>query len=201
MSKLDMKREMKELYRPSRTKVCSVEVPELKYLMVDGMGDPNTAPAYKQSIEALYSLSYTIKFDCKKIGKDFTVMPLEGLWWADEMGDFREDNKDTWKWTSMILQPDFVTKEMVENTRVAIAKKKSLEALPLVRFEPLTEGKCAQLMHIGPYSEEEENINKIHNWIEENGFRLRGKHHEIYLSDPRRNKPENLKTIIRQPYE
>ncbi|MCK5743417.1 MAG: GyrI-like domain-containing protein [Caldisericia bacterium] len=200
MDKLDLKKELKGFYNPSKKEVSSVDIPEMNFLMIDGQGNPNTSEEYQQALEVLYGLSYTLKFACKEIEKDFTVMPLEGLWWADDMDSFTEGDKDLWKWTAMILQPDFVTAEMLIKAKINLKKKKDPVALPKVRFESYTGGTSAQIMHIGPYSEEASNIKKIHDWIKGNGFKLFGKHHEIYLSDPRRTKPEKLKTVIRQPY-
>jgi len=203
MKKIDFKKEFKHLYGSSAKKVEVVEVPRMKFLMIDGEGDPNTAESYSNAIEALYSLSYALKFMVKKgeWGVDYGVMPLEGLWWADDMSAFTEGNKDTWKWTMMIMQPEFITPNMVESARQEVGCKKNPVALSLVRLEAFTEGKAAQIMHIGPFSEEEPTIEKVHAFIKNTGSRRRGKHHEIYLSDIRRAAPEKWKTIIRQPLE
>jgi len=169
--------------------------------MIDGEGDPNTSKSFQDAIEVLYPLSYTLKFTVKKgkIGIDYGVMPLEGLWWADDMSSFSVGNKDEWKWTLMIMQPDLITKEMVQEAIEQVKTKKDPVSLPLVRFEFFDEGKAAQIMHIGPFSEEGPTIEKVHSFIEENGSQRRGRHHEIYLSDIRRAAPEKWKTIIRQP--
>jgi len=203
MKKIDFKKELKYLYNPSAKEVVFVDVPEMTFLMIDGMGDPNTAQEYKDAIEALYSVSYALKFMIKKgeMTIDYVVMPLESLWWTDDMTQFTTDNKDVWKWTSMIMQPQFVIKDLFDNA-VEQVKKKNLPALPKTRFETFYEGLSAQIMHIGPYSAEGPNIEKLHNFIKENGYEFDGlvqKHHEIYLSDPRRTKPEKMKTVIRQP--
>jgi hypothetical protein len=173
----------------------------MHFLMIDGEGDPNTAESYSNAIEALYSLSYALKFMVKKgeWGIDYGVMPLEGLWWADDMTAFTVGNKDAWEWTMMIMQPEFITPDMVEAARQEVGRKKNPVALSLVRFEAFKEGKAAQIMHIGPFSEEGPTIEKVHAFIENTGSRRRGKHHEIYLSDIRRAAPEKWKTIIRQP--
>jgi hypothetical protein len=173
----------------------------MNFLMVDGMGDPNTSKSYSAAIEALYPVAYTLKFMVKK-GKmeiDYGVMPLEGLWWADDMSAFKTGNKDAWKWKVMIMQPEFITREMVEQAIKEVQKKKEPVALSLLRFEAFEEGRAAQTLHIGPYSEEGPTIEKVHLLIENNGSRLVGKHHEIYLTDPRRTVPEKWRTIIRQP--
>ncbi len=199
MEKLDHKKELKGIYSASAKKENFVDVPKMNFLMVDGMGDPNTSEDFTQAIEALFSLSYTIKFMIKKTeGTDYAVMPLEGLWWADDMSNFAA-NKDAWKWTVMVMQPDFVTLGHFEKALGEVKKKKPLPALDKVRFEAFAEGKCAQVMHIGPFSEEGPTIQRLHDFIKESGFKLSGKHHEIYLSDMRRTAPEKLKTIIRQP--
>ncbi|MBU4446281.1 MAG: GyrI-like domain-containing protein [Candidatus Marinimicrobia bacterium] len=201
MEKIDYKKELKHLYRSSAGKVEIVEVPQMNFLMINGKGDPNTSQEFKHAVEALFSLSYAIKFMIKKgeAGIDYGVLPLEGLWWADDMSSFSVDSKENWKWTLMIMQPEFVTKEMVEKATEEVRKKKSLIALPLVRFESFAEGKAAQIMHIGPFSEEGPTVEKMHVFIEDNGSQRIGKHHEIYLSDIRRSAPEKWKTIIRQP--
>ena len=201
MKKLDLKKEWKNLYNPSGKQVSLVDVPAHQYLMIDGKGDPNTSTEYSDAIQALYAVSYHLKFAVKKGPKaiDYVVMPLEGLWGTDDMRDFLTERKEDWKWTAMILQPDFISKEQVQAAIKAAGEKKALPALPLLRFEVFKEGKAAQLMHIGPYSGEGPNIQRIHDYILDAGLGLRGKHHEIYLSDPRRTAPERLRTIIRQP--
>ena len=207
MKKIDFKKELKHLYAPGKKDVITVEVPELNFLMIDGKGDPNTSQDYKDAIEALFSVSYDIKFSIKKgtLAIDYGVMPLEGLWWVDDMSKFSIEEKDDWKWTAMIMQPgneDFeITQKIIDASIERVTKKKGLVALPKLRFEKYDEGSSAQIMHIGPFSEEGPTIQKIHNRIKENGHKLRGKHHEIYLSDFRRAAPEKLKTIIRQPFE
>ena len=202
MSKIDLKKEWKELYRPSAKQVSIVDVPPFDYLMIDGRGDPNSAQEYKEAVEALYAVSYTLKFMLKRgeIGQDYVVMPLQGLWWVENMAEFSVEQKGDWLWTIMILQPPPVTEAMVEEAIAATAKKKNPPALDKVRFESLHEGSAAQIMHIGPYADEASNIEKIHQFIADSSDQLRGKHHEIYLSDPRRVAPEKMKTIIRQPF-
>jgi len=200
MKKIDYKKELKHLYRPSVKTVETVDVPKINFFMVDGDGGPHH-PTFQNAIEVLFPLSYTLKFMIKKseIGIDYGVLPLEGLWWADDMSSFTMGKKDDWKWTLMIMQPEIVTKEMVQEAIEQVKVKKNPVSLPLVRFESFAEGKAAQIMHIGPFSEEGPTIEKVHSFIEDNGSQLTGKHHEIYLSDIRRAAPEKLKTIIRQP--
>ncbi len=203
MPKIDLKKELKHLYNPSKKEVTVVGVPPMNFLMIDGQGDPNTASAYKDAIETLYTVSYTAKFMVKKgeTGIDYAVMPLEGLWWAEDMSQFSTDNKDAWLWTSMIMQPEYVTAELIAAAKEQADKKKDLPALSKLRFETYNEGRAAQIMHIGPFSEEGLAIERIHHLIAEQGAERRGKHHEIYLSDPRRTAPEKLKTVIRQPFQ
>ena len=200
MEKIDYKKELKHLYRSSAKKVEVVEVPKMNFLMIDGDGGPNH-PTFQNAIEVLFPLSYTLKFMIKKsdIGIDYGVLPLEGLWWADDMSSFIKDKKDDWKWTLMIMQPELVKKEMVVKAIEEVRKKKNPVALPLVRFESFSEGKAAQIMHIGPFSEEGPTVEKLHALIGDSGSQRIGKHHEIYLSDIRRAAPEKWKTIIRQP--
>jgi hypothetical protein len=172
----------------------------MNFLMIDGAGDPNTAQAYQDAVNALYSLAYTLKFIVKKTqAVDYPVMALEGLWWADDMAEFSLANKAAWQWTMMIMQPELITPDLVARATQEAARKKPLPALRNIRFERYHEGLSAQIMHIGPYAAEAPTIEKLHRFIHDHGYALRGKHHEIYLSDPRKATPEKMKTVIRQP--
>jgi hypothetical protein len=200
MSKLDFKKEYKELYNTSTVQPVLVDVPELQYLMIDGAGDPNQVPMYKEVVQAIYSVAYALKFRLKEnAGLDYTVMPLEGLWWAEDMSRFSVNDKSNWLWTMLILQPESVTPELVAQVAQEVEKKKKLARVASVRLEKLKEDKCAQIMHIGPYAAEEPTVQKLHAFIHENGYSLAAKHHEIYLSDPNRSDPAKMRTIIRQP--
>lgn len=200
MEKIDYKKKLKELYNPSAKKVTAVNVPKMNFLMVDGQGDPGKAKEFQEAIEALFSVSYNLKFKIKKSKAiDYGVMPLEGLWWSEDMEDFIKGARDKWKWTLMIMQPEFITQELVKEAISEVEKKKNLPALSKMRFESYEEGLSAQIMHIGPFSEEGPNIQRIHKYIEEQGKKLRGEHHEIYLSDFRKVAPEKMKTVLRQP--
>ena len=203
MTKIDLKKEFKAFYNPTAKDITLVDVPKMNFIMIDGQGAPESKQ-FQQSIEALYPIAYTIKFDKKKTdGTDYSVMPLEGLFWAEDMAVYTQEKADRnkWQWTLMIVQPDFVTKRDFDNAKEASKKKKDNPAIDNVRFESFAEGKSAQIMHIGPYSEEGPNIRRIHNKIAELGGKLSGKHHEIYLSDPRRVAPSKMKTVIRQPFK
>lgn len=202
MKKVDLKKELKSLYQASAKNVVQVEVPTFRFLMVDGQGDPNTSPEYAQAVEALFSVSYTTKFMVKKgpQGIDYSVMPLEGLWWADDMSAFAANDRTHWKWTMMIMQPRFVGNEVVEAAMAAVRSRKHLPGIDRLRLEEFTEGRCAQVMHVGPFSEEGPTIQRLHAFIGDRSG-LAGKHHEIYLSDIRRADPEKWKTIIRQPMQ
>lgn len=205
MPKIDLKKEFKDIYSASKSKATMVKVPKLNYLMIDGEGDPNTSIEYQQAMEALFPVSFKVKFISKKEkSQDYVVMPLECLWWVDNMEDFTIEDKSGWKWTAMILQPDFITKAMIKQAMEEVEEKKNPAALSKMRFESLKEGLSAQIMHIGPYSEEGSTVATLHDFIEKEGYEFDGnipgqRHHEVYLSDMRRSKPENLKTIIRQP--
>ncbi|MHA2230070.1 MAG: GyrI-like domain-containing protein [Candidatus Thorarchaeota archaeon] len=201
MEKVDFKKELKEFYRPS-VKTVIVDVPLMNFLMIDGRGDPNTSQEYQEALEALYSVSYTLKFMLKNAGiVNYVVMPLEGLWWLEGEKEFDATRKDEWKWTSMIMQPPQVNgNHVAESIELSLAKRDN-PALSDLRFTDYHEGLSVQIMHIGPWSEEAPTIEKIHSFIKEQGYTINGKHHEIYLSDPRRTKPEKLKTVIRQPME
>lgn len=201
MEKIDYKKQLKQLYKPSAKRVDIVDVPSMNYLMVDGEGDPNTAQSFREAIEALYPVAYTLKFMVKRgpIAIDYGVLPLEGLWWADDMLDFCSGNKDRWRWTLMIMQPELVTRAMVEEAMDEVSRKKNPVALNLMKLEAFAEGRAAQTLHIGPFSEEGPTIERVHAFIEESGCQRMNKHHEIYLSDTRRAAPEKWRTIIRQP--
>jgi hypothetical protein len=201
MKKIDYKKELKHLYKPSAKDVGIVNVPQMNFLMIDGKGDPNTSQTFQDAVESLYALSYAIKFMVKKgeLAVDYGVLPLEGLWWAADMSKFSVESKGDWQWTLMIMQPEFITGELVAEATEQVRNKKNPVALSSLRFESFTEGKAAQIMHIGPFSEEGPTIQKVHAFIKDNGGQLRAKHHEIYLSDIRKAAPEKWRTIIRQP--
>ena len=199
VDKIDLRKELKNLYNPSAKEITVVDVPAMNFLLVNGEGAP-TSPQYSEAIEALFSVAYTLKFMVKK-GKsiDYAVMPLEGLWWAEDMTKFSADRKEEWKWTAMIMQPKYVTADDVALAVEQVKKKKNLATLSKVRFESFKEGPAAQIMYIGPFSAEGPTIAKIHAYIQSNGHTLSGKHHEIYLNNPATTAPEKLKTILRQP--
>jgi len=204
MPPLDLVKQLKSLYSPSAKHPAIVEVPDLAFLMIDGRGDPNTSEAYEAALQALYGVAYTLKFTLKKTDpeRDFKVAPLEGLWWTDEgapaMDDLQRD-RDAWNWTMMIAVPDAMTADEVTAAAGAAARKRELAAAPLIRLERLEEGLAAQIMHIGPYAEEAPTIERLHEFVAAQGYELRGRHHEIYLGDPRRTAPERLKTVVRHP--
>ncbi|MBY8989315.1 MAG: GyrI-like domain-containing protein [Candidatus Lokiarchaeota archaeon] len=203
--KIDYKKTQKELYQPNAKDPVIIEVPEMQFLMIDGMGSPGDSQEYQDALSVLYPVSFRTKFLSKAKGKDYVVPPLEGLWWADNLNDFTEGNRDKWKWTMMIRQPDWITQEMIDEA-ITITKDKKpelLKLLPKLRLEKYKEGKAAQIMHIGPYSEEGPTVQKVHDHIQKEGGKfdgLKAKHHEIYLSDPRKANPATMKTVIRQPF-
>jgi hypothetical protein len=204
-AKVDFKKSMKEYYQPSSKEVVLVEVPEMQFLMIDGMGSPGDSKEYQDALAALYPIAFKIKFLSKAKGQDYVVPPLEGLWWADNMDDFIKGNRDKWKWTMMIMAPDWIELETFEKAINETESKKPelAELLPKLRLERYREGKAAQIMHIGPYSEEGPTVQKIHNFIKKESGKFDGhknKHHEIYLSDPRKANPATMKTVIRQPF-
>jgi hypothetical protein len=208
MKKLDLKKDLKEFYNPSAKQVTVVDVPKMNFLMIDGMGDPATSPAYQDALGALYNVAYTLKFMMKlkvKPAVDYPVMPPEGLWWVEGVEHFTLEQllgrRDEWQWTMMIMQPDIITRERVAQAIDEVRRKKDPPCLNKIRFESLKEGTCAQIMHIGPYATEKPTIERLHSFILEGGHMLHGKHHEIYLGDPRRAKPEKLKTVLRQPLQ
>lgn len=207
--KVDYKKEYKDLYMP-KTKPAVIQVPEMIFIMVDGRGDPNTCQDYKTAIEILYGLSYSIKMS--KMGGhppkgyfEYVVPPLEGLWWLDEdCFDGRTiKDKEAFRWTSMIRQPEFVTEDVFEEAKKTLGKKKPELDLSAARYTIWEEGLCAQIMHKGSYDDEPETIEKLEQFINDSGFvtDLSNErwHHEIYLSDPRKAAAKNLKTVIRHP--
>ena len=199
--KIDFKREL-ETYRATRGKFSIVRVPALAYLMIDGHGDPNTSPAYADALAALYPLAYKLKFLSKaELGRDYAVMPLEALWWSADMSSFTsERDKSRWDWTLLNLVPEWITSEHVEAARGAAAQKSSAAAFDQVRLERYEEGLSVQTLHIGSYDDEAPVLAAMHDdFIPSHSLRLTGKHHEIYLSDPRRTPAAKLRTILRQP--
>ncbi|MCP8999279.1 GyrI-like domain-containing protein [Pseudarthrobacter sp. RMG13] len=199
MDKYDVKKQFKDLYAPRARDFEVVTVPPLSYLMLDGQGNPGTAPAYAAALEALYSVSYAVKFASKHAGRDYVVAPLEGLWTADDPDAFTRGEKDSWKWTMMIHQPGWIGASDVQDG-IAEAAAKNVPGLDLLRLETLDEGLSVQILHIGSYDDEAPTLRRLHNeYMPANGFGFAGLHHEIYLSDARRVAPEKLKTILRQP--
>lgn len=196
----DVKKQHRELYSPKAGDFAIVEVPEFAFLCVDGQGNPNTADAYRDAVEALYSVSYGVRFTAKReLERVHVVAPLEGLWWADDLSAFTARSKDDWQWTMMIHQPDWISADMVDAAVAAAEKKKELPGLGGLRFERFAEGLCVQTLHVGSYDDEAPVIERMHGFAAAEGFALRGKHHEIYLSDPRKVEAAKLKTVLRQP--
>jgi hypothetical protein len=201
VEKYDVKRAHKALYAPSATEFDLVEVPSMTYLAVDGHGDPNLSHDYADAIEALYGVSYALKFDSKNaLGRDFVVAPLEGLWRADDPSVFAARDKASWDWTMLISQPDWITEAQVESAIDKARAKKPNPALERLRMLPLAEGASVQILHIGPYDEEAPTLHRLHHeYFPAHGLTFNGDHHEIYLSDARRTAPAKLRTILRQP--
>ena len=199
MTKLDLKQQWRELYQASAKQPALVQVPAFNYLTVDGVGDPNTSSDFQRAMEAVYGLAYTLKFAAKAAGADFTVMPLEGLWWVEDLAEFSFEARGNWRWTLLLALPDSITAERVEAAREQVARKKASPLLEQIRLERWEEGLAAQVMHVGPYATEPETVERLHAFAAEQGYELRGNHHEIYLGDPRRTAPEKLPTILRHP--
>jgi hypothetical protein len=201
MNKIDFKKENRSLYAPTAKEVSLVVVPPMRFLMVDGAGDPNSSPSFQEAMNVLFSVSYTAKFALKKgpAGIDYAVMPLEGLWWADDMEDFLTGNKAKWKWTVMIAQPDVLDETTLRDSIAKVRDDKGIAGTERLRIETFDEGRSAQILHIGPFTTEGPTVKLLHDYISANWHSCRGRHHEIYLSDFRRTAPERLKTVIRQP--
>jgi hypothetical protein len=201
MKAIDLKKSLRPFYTASATKPAIVDIPPLNALMVDGIGDPS-GTAFQEAVGSLYSVAYTLKFAFKKEhAVDYPVMALEGLWCAEDPAFFADGKRDEWRWTLFIVLPDVVKKKDVAGAVAAVKKKAKFPRFPEVRFEKFAEGKAAQILHVGPYAAEGPTIKKLHRFVEEQGYRLRGRHHEIYLGDPRRSAPEKLRTIVRHPVE
>ena len=202
MEKVDFKKTLKHLYRPSAKAFVAVDVLPMQFLMIDGHGDPNTAQEYKDAVEALYAVAYKLKFLSKRqLEKDYVVPPLEGLWWAEDMDTFSiSRDKSAWDWTMMIMQPEWISVEMLEEAVSQVAKAKNPPALPKLRLESYHEGLSVQILHLGSYDDEGPVLNRMHHeFIPQNGLEPRGKHHEVYLTDPRKVAPEKFRTVLRQP--
>ena len=200
MPPYDVKRERNDLYAPKNTTWAMVDVPPQRFLAVDGQGDPNTAPAYASAVAALYAVGYTVKFAARRqLDRDMVVAPLEGLWWSDDYAAFTARAKGCWRWTMLISQPDWVPDDLIEQAGRDALARKALPAISDVRLLALREGQCLQMLHVGSYDDEAPALAALHQQLTETGLTWAGKHHEIYLSDPRRTQPARLKTIIRQP--
>ena len=201
--KIDFKKKLKQCYNPSDKEPTIVKIPKMQFLMIEGIGTTQSE-SFQEAIQGLFGVSYKIKFISKKEkGTDYVVMPLEGLWWADDMSDFVKGHKDKWKWILMIMQPDFITHAVFDAAMEEVRKKNNTDALNLLRLDDCEEGLSAQILHMGPFSEEHQNIIRIHDLIKINDGKFDGqrqRHHEIYLSDFRKAAPEKLKTILRQPF-
>ena len=203
--KIDFKKDFKKLFLPPREPVV-IKVPKYDFLMVDGQGAPK-GQEYQDALMAIYSCHFTIKFTLKfaKVGPEYTMPPLDTLWWLKGNRTFDIASKEEWFWTAMLMQPKHITQKQLKEA-IATIKKKEKEkgtkhnpALGKIKLGQFEEGLCVQIMHIGPYSAEEPTIRKLHQFALDQVYKLRGKHHELYLSDPRRTKPDKLKTVIRQP--
>ena len=199
--KIDFKK-TRDCYQARRGQFRIVDVPDLQYVMIDGHGDPNTAPAYADALAALYPVAYKIKFASKReLDRDYVVPPLEALWWATDMDAFtaRRD-KSQWDWTVMIMVPEWITGAMVEAARAMVAGPTPSSSLEALRLDTLREGRSVQTLHVGPYDAEADVLAELHHtFIPNAGLRMTGKHHEIYFSDARKVEPAKLRTILRQP--
>lgn len=201
--KIDFKKALKPLYGPTKRQGFHIiDVPSMRFLMIDGAGDPNVVPDYAEAVETLYAVAYAIKFASKtELERDYVVPPLEGLWWADDMNAFLTRDKSAWQWTMMLMVPEWIGPKMIHGVIAKVAgKRKPPPALDKLRVELLEEGRVVQVLHVGPYDDEGPVLEEMHKeFIPRNGLRMTGRHHEIYLSDPRRVAPDKLKTILRQP--
>ncbi|GAA2042042.1 GyrI-like domain-containing protein [Agromyces tropicus] len=200
-AKSDVKREHPDLYAPSAKEFALVDVPPMQFLAIDGEGDPNTAPAYRDAVEALFGVAYAAKFASRRaLGRDVVVAPLEGLWWADDPAAFTTGERGAWKWTLLLHQPDWIERDAIDAAIAATRAKRGRPALDLLRLDVVDEGRSVQILHIGPYRDEAPTLARLHDeWMPRHGLTFNGPHHEIYLSDARRTAPERLRTVLRQP--
>jgi hypothetical protein len=208
METIDLRKQMKDLWSPPAGKMVLVTVPAMPYLVIEGVGNPSTSKAFQEAIQALYSAAYTMKFSAKAAGvAEWKVTPLEALWWNTSGrdlldADFAATTPGEMAWKALVMQPAVVTADMLEQAKAEVVrKKKDVPALAQVCLETWAEGLCAQTMYVGPYEGERSTIDMMHTWITANGYRVRGRHHELYLGDPNRTAPEKLKTILRLPVE
>ncbi|MBO2455374.1 GyrI-like domain-containing protein [Actinomadura barringtoniae] len=203
MDRYDIKRDLKPFYAPRNTDWALVDVPPQQFIAIDGRGDPNTSTEYARAVEALYATAYTIKFTSKKaLDRDLVVGPLEGLWWSDDPEVFITRDKGAWHWRMLISQPDWIAEDLIDEAKQAALAKKGLPAIAQIRREPLKEGTCAQVLHVGSYDDEGPILAKLHHeYLAANDLRMTGHHHEVYIGDPRRTEPAKLKTVLRQPVE
>jgi len=201
MQKIDFKKTLRALFNPPQDRFVEIDVPQLRFVKVDGAGDPNVVPAYQTAVQWLYSTSYAMKFACKQtLGQDYVVPPLEGLWWADDPQAFAARQKDLWHWTMMIMVPDFVAPVMFEEAVTKASEKFDAQPPPSLRFEEYAEGKSLQTLHRGSYDDEGPTLARLHEHeMPSRGLTFNGPHHEIYLSDPRKTEAAKLRTILRQP--
>ena len=195
-TKLDLKKQQKDIFNVREHEYKKVTCPKSYYIALDGKGDPNNNEEYQAIVGALYKMAYTIKMDYKKKDLDFVVMPLTGLWWSENIKDFTEEPKDKWMWTMMIQVPDFITKETVEEMKKKLRGESNY--IDKIQFIEIEEGEAFETLYIGAYKDEGDTIKRLHETITEAGYRISGKHEEIYLSDPRRVEESKLKTIIKQ---
>ncbi len=195
--KLDFAKEYKQYYSAKNIPEV-IEFNKIPCITIEGKGEP-AGKFFTNAIEALYPLAYGVKNICKKRGKDFGVPKLEGLWWVKSKKPALEVPRSEWYWKLLIRMPNFVEPEIIKNAKEEVFKKKGLDLIKKIKFETIEEGKCIQIMHIGPYATEPETIKKMKDYMKENGYTENGLHHEIYLSDPRKTIPEKMKTILRQP--
>ncbi|MBI9097978.1 MAG: GyrI-like domain-containing protein [Spirochaetaceae bacterium] len=200
MEKIDLKKHYKVAFS-SKKQPQIVTIPAMQYVTFRGKGDPNRSIEFENAMGVLYGMAYTLKFSLKEEGKDFVVAPLEGQWWAEDMKDFTEDNKDNWFWKVMIALPDYITEKEFKEAKAKLQIKKNPPMLERAELETLEDGLSVQVLYLGPYAQEAATISAMHHFAEEQGYRLRGKHREVYMSNPQRTAPEKLRTIIRHPLE
>lgn len=200
-TKLDLKKVNKELFNVKEGEYKKVICDKAYYIAINGEGDPNNNADYIGKVSSLYKVAYKLKFQYKKEGLDFVVMPLSGLWWAEDNNSFVQGEKKLWKWTMMIQLPDYIKENHINNIKSIFNEDELYSSIKDIEFIEYIEGEAYETLYIGSYKNEGDTVKKLHKTIKENGYKLRGKHHEIYLNDPRKTDENKLKTIIRQGIE
>ena len=204
MTKIDLKKTLPDMYSADKHSVSIVDVPRVKYIMLEGKGDPSAGASMRYAAETLQILARTMRAINKRNPDtpDFTIMPLEAQWWAETVGAFVNDDRQRWYWNSMIALPNFITRDVFREAKKKLLKTKRIyPGLRKVKYKTVKDGLSVQLLHVGAFERQGDAIDVIHEYILENGYKLSGLHHEIYLNDMTRHLPQRMRTVVRQPVD